>query len=362
MPFPVVITDLSTTPGANNPQGNTAPFPEMDDHIRALASFIASIYANTATNGWVSPYATTAALSTYLPLSGGTVTGNLSANGNTALGDATADTLSVSGVVVKNGSGNWVMPAAVGGPTLTTNITRISGSDVTALVLADSVTGNQAVAAGVRLAWKSNGGGTEAAIGFEVGGDGTNNQSQITLYTQAGIAAMARRVTVGASGNVTIFAPISGVALTVAGGGASITGTVTATAFTGDGANLTVLNATNLASGTVPSARVAGAYTAVTSIGNTSNAVSFSAAGNVTIAAPASGTALLVTAVAGDSAAYFIGAVQQQAIQVVNLPVTLIGSRSFVSDATAATFGTIVAGGGTTKVPVYSDGTNWRIG
>ena len=38
------------------------------------------------------------------------------------------------------------------------------------------------------------------------------------------------------------------------------------------------------------------------------------------------------------------------------------GSVSFVTDATATTFGTIVAGGGTNNVPVYSDGTNWRIG
>lgn len=38
------------------------------------------------------------------------------------------------------------------------------------------------------------------------------------------------------------------------------------------------------------------------------------------------------------------------------------GTKNFVSDATATTFGTIVAGGGANSVPVYSDGTNWRIG
>lgn len=38
------------------------------------------------------------------------------------------------------------------------------------------------------------------------------------------------------------------------------------------------------------------------------------------------------------------------------------GARSFVTDATATTFASIVAGGGSTGVPVYSDGTNWRIG
>ena len=38
------------------------------------------------------------------------------------------------------------------------------------------------------------------------------------------------------------------------------------------------------------------------------------------------------------------------------------GARSFVTDATATTFATTVAGGGANKVPVVSDGTNWIIG
>jgi hypothetical protein len=36
--------------------------------------------------------------------------------------------------------------------------------------------------------------------------------------------------------------------------------------------------------------------------------------------------------------------------------------RCMVSDATVTTFASIVAGGGANRVPVYSDGTNWRIG
>ena len=38
------------------------------------------------------------------------------------------------------------------------------------------------------------------------------------------------------------------------------------------------------------------------------------------------------------------------------------GARSFVSNATSTTFGSVVAGGGSNNVPVYSDGTDWRIG
>jgi hypothetical protein len=39
-----------------------------------------------------------------------------------------------------------------------------------------------------------------------------------------------------------------------------------------------------------------------------------------------------------------------------------VGARAFVSDATATTFASTVAGTGSNKVPVYSDGTNWKIG
>lgn len=39
-----------------------------------------------------------------------------------------------------------------------------------------------------------------------------------------------------------------------------------------------------------------------------------------------------------------------------------VGRRAFVNNATATTFASIVAGGGGNKVPVYDDGTNWRIG
>jgi hypothetical protein len=38
------------------------------------------------------------------------------------------------------------------------------------------------------------------------------------------------------------------------------------------------------------------------------------------------------------------------------------GARSFVTDASAPAFGSTVAGGGAVATPVYSDGTNWKVG
>lgn len=47
---------------------------------------------------------------------------------------------------------------------------------------------------------------------------------------------------------------------------------------------------------------------------------------------------------------------------VSELPVALAGVRGFVTDATATTFASAVVGGGSNGVPVYNDGTIWRIG
>jgi len=39
-----------------------------------------------------------------------------------------------------------------------------------------------------------------------------------------------------------------------------------------------------------------------------------------------------------------------------------VGSRAFVTDASSPTFGATVSGGGAVAVPVYSDGTDWKVG
>jgi hypothetical protein len=38
------------------------------------------------------------------------------------------------------------------------------------------------------------------------------------------------------------------------------------------------------------------------------------------------------------------------------------GTRAFITDGSTATFGATVAGGGANIVPIYSDGSNWKVG
>lgn len=47
---------------------------------------------------------------------------------------------------------------------------------------------------------------------------------------------------------------------------------------------------------------------------------------------------------------------------VADLPSTPTLLREIVTDATTTVFADIVLGGGTNTVPVYFDGTDWRIG
>ena len=50
---------------------------------------------------------------------------------------------------------------------------------------------------------------------------------------------------------------------------------------------------------------------------------------------------------------------------VANLPSAVdsgVGARSFVTDASGPIFGATVAGGGAVAVPVYSNGTDWKVG
>jgi hypothetical protein len=100
---------------------------------------------------------------------------------------------------------------------------------------------------------------------FQIGATSNHEASFFTNNTT--------RVRIAAAGNVTINAPSSGVGLTisgggltVSGGGATITGTVTGTTFSGSGASLTNLDATQL-TGTVNTARISGSYTGITAIG-----------------------------------------------------------------------------------------------
>ena len=97
--------------------------------------------------------------------------------------------------------------------------------------------------------------------------------------------------------------------------------------------------------------------------------VSFTASNDRTLGYTSSGLAYKVSGAtvfnaSDDGIVYAQYRYRQTPVTVASLPTTslAVGDRMFVTDATATTFASIVAGGGSSKVPVYYDGTNWRIG
>jgi len=86
---------------------------------------------------------------------------------------------------------------------------------------------------------------------------------------------------------------------------------------------------------------------------------------NLPAATSLSGAEQLEIVQAGVSRRTTVGAIGSVGLGVYTastLPIAAAGSRAFASDASAATFASIVTGGGSAFVPVYFDGANWRIG
>jgi hypothetical protein len=80
---------------------------------------------------------------------------------------------------------------------------RTNGTNVNVLTLSDTTTGAQTVGFGTRIQYFSNGTSVEAAIGLEQGGTGTNNESQISFYTQNTASALSKQLTIGSTGAAT---------------------------------------------------------------------------------------------------------------------------------------------------------------
>jgi len=93
----------------------------------------------------------------------------------------------------------------------------------------------------------------------------------------------------------------------------------------------------------------------------------YTVAGNVVTftSAPASGdkvTVRFTTRTLGSSVGSYVKTTATTVSGLPSASTAGVGARAFVTDATATTFASTVSGGGANKVPVYSDGTNWKIG
>lgn len=156
MPVPSTINDLSTVAGSNSPAGTDTP-QEGDNYIRALSAFIAQV-RDAVLSGTSS-----------------SITLNLTVKGNTILGDAASDTLTINpnavtwaGTPVTH-SGSHIFATLAGTPNASEGLK----------------VGNAAQAGSDILDWYQEGTFTPVATGSGVSGAGTYT-SQIGRYTRIG--------------------------------------------------------------------------------------------------------------------------------------------------------------------------------
>jgi hypothetical protein len=99
---------------------------------------------------------------------------------------------------------------------------------------------------------------------------------------------------------------------------------------------------------------ILGSYT------NRSNQLTLAVSGNVGIGTTSPTTKLDVVGAVTVSTY-----IKVPAVAVTSLPAAAtagVGARAFVNDALAPVFGSTVATGGAVAVPVYSDGSAWKVG
>jgi hypothetical protein len=130
-----------------------------------------------------------------------------------ATGASTTDRLTIN----SNGISTFTCQVCI-------SIGRTNGADSTALVFQDNVVGVQTPGFGLRLVYQSNGTGIQSVIGLENGGTGTNNESQISFYTQNTAGGLAKRL------------------LLTSGGDAGFSGNVCAASFSASNPSLTRSN------------------------------------------------------------------------------------------------------------------------
>ena len=166
---------------------------------------------------------------------------------------------------------------------------------------------------------------------------GANVSGTVALATTSGTVSTAAQPNITSTGTLT--------SLTVTGALGVTTGIIT-----GDGGGISNVVAANI-SGTVNTAVLAQEVinSAQPNIGSVGTLSTLLVSGNIT----------------GQSYISATTAIQTTPVVVASLPAAATagsGARAFVSDANDTAFNAIVAGSGANNLPVFSDGTDWRIG
>jgi hypothetical protein len=289
----------------------------------------------------------------------------INTNFNTLFSNASR-VIAGNGITVTNNPSNTVV---------STNLIAGNGISLTnsngAITITNTGAGNgggggtiTSVTAGAGLTGGGNTGGVTLALGNSNVTAGIYTNPTVTVDSFGRITSASNNTV---SGTVTSVAVSPGAGIAVAGGPITSNGVITVTntgvlrLTAGTGITLT---------GNTGNILVSATTTGVTSVGITSNNLTVTSspivsAGNISVNIPNT-IALSGNITSNNLIANTL--VKTSALAFASLPLANAagaGTRAFISDgnlAASTNFGAQVTGGGSNNVPVYSDGTNWRIG
>jgi hypothetical protein len=292
-------------------------------------------------------------------------TNALSANGNATFANiTTAGILSATGNIY----GNAVILAGGGGGGISASGNVQAGNLITAgsVTATGNIIGSYILGNGALLTGITGGGG---------GSNIANGTSNVTVVGANGNVT----VSVSGVGNVAVFTP-TGEYVT---GLISATGNVIGNNFvtSGSGGTLSgtgnIVTTGNIIGNTIITSGSGGTLSGSGNIVTSGNLIANSfistgnGAGSISGTGNITGGNLFSTGIISTAGNIYggniinAGLAQNRIYTVATLPAAATagsGSRAFVSDSTLTTFYSIVVGSGGNSVPVFSDGTSWRIG
>ena len=368
---------------------NTADTDKPVSTAQATADATVANNASTALAGHTgntnNPHATT-------PAQIGSPAGSGNSTGNNT-GD---QTITLTGDVVGTGSGSFAATLAnttvVAGAYTNSSVTVNSKGQITAATSGPVVTGPQGPAGPTGSTGSAGPTGSTGPTGptGSTGPAGPIGATGPTGSTGANSTVPGPAGSTGPTGPTGATGPTgstgaTGANSTVAGpaGPTGATGPAGPTGPTGStGANSTVAGPTGPTGATGPAGPANGNLTGdVTSVGNATTLTNAPVIAKVLTGYTASaGTITAADSIIGAiqkndgngatkapiASPVFTGVTKSTVYTVATLPAaatTGVGSRAFISDgALAPAFGAAATGGGTTPMPVYSDGTAWRVG
>jgi hypothetical protein len=276
------------------------------------------------------------------------------------------------GVAVGLGAGSIATNIAVGDTALDSNTTGSNNVAVGYNALTSNTDGFQNTAVGSQALDANTSGDYNTAVGY----DALSAATTANYNTGAGYRAL-NAATTGA-GNTALGANTSGTGNTAVGKDAAL---LVVTGAYNVAIGWTALDAATTSNNTAVGASALGALTS----GANNTAIGFQAGDSLTTGSnntvigydadvsavgvsneiTMGNASVTVFRVPGLTLTFSVKYFNHGTLTVATLPTAAtagVGARAFVTDASATTFASVVAGGGLNKVPVYSDGTDWRIG